>query len=65
MNQKKLARMSPPETDFSDRFSAFIKDSNAPAIIQELNDACVHIEANAYARIIFLDFALTLVKLIR
>ncbi len=65
MNQKELARMSPPETDFSDRFSAFIKDSNAPAIIQELNDACVHIEANAYARIVFLDFALTLVKLIR
>ena len=65
MDQKELVRISSQENDFSGRFSTFIQDSNAPAIIQELNDACIHIEANAYARIVFLDFALTLVKLIR
>jgi DNA polymerase-3 subunit delta' len=65
MQQRGLVRMSPPESDFSERFSAFIHDRNAPAIVKELEEACVHIEANAYARIVFLDFALTLVKLIR
>jgi len=65
MQQRGLVRMSPPESDFSGRFSAFIHDGNAPAIVKELEDACTHIEANAYARIVLLDFALSLVKLIR
>lgn len=65
MEQKELVRMNPPENDFSGRFSAFIHKDNAQEIIRELDEACVHIEANAYARIVFLDFALTLVKLIR
>lgn len=65
MEQKELVRMNPQENDFSGRFSAFIHEGNAPDIITELDQACIHIEANAYARIVFLDFALTLVKLIR
>jgi DNA polymerase-3 subunit delta' len=65
MEQKELVRMNPQENDFSGRFSAFIHKDNAQEIIRELDEACVHIEANAYARIVFLDFALTLVKLIR
>jgi DNA polymerase-3 subunit delta' len=65
MQQRGLVRMSLPESDFSGRFSAFIHDGNAPAIVKELEDACTHIEANAYARIVLLDFALSLVKLIR
>jgi len=65
LKQEKLVHLSSPETDFSGKFSTFIHDRNAPAIIEELNAACLHIEANAYARIVFMDFALTLVKLIR
>ena len=65
MEQKELVRMNPQENDFSGRFSAFIHKDNAQEIIRELDEACVHIEANAYARIVFLYFALTLVKLIR
>jgi DNA polymerase-3 subunit delta' len=65
MQEKDLVRLSPEEKDFSEKFSAFIHEGNAPAIIQEFNDACTHIEANAYARIVLLDFALNLVKLIR
>ena len=65
MQQKELVRMSLPENDFSSRFSDFINEGNAPTIIQELENASLHIEANAYARIVFLDFALTLIKLIR
>ena len=65
MQQHGLLHMSPPESDFSGRFSAFVHDRNAPAIIKEFNDACTHIESNAYPRIVLLDLALTLTKLIR
>ncbi|MFC2115462.1 ATP-binding protein [Bacteroidota bacterium] len=65
MEQHELVRLSPEESEFSGRFSAFIHDLNTPAIIKELDDACLHIEVNAYARIVFLDFALKLVKLIK
>lgn len=65
MEQQDLVHMSPTETGFSKKFSAFVHERNAPAIIKELEDACMHIEANAYARIVFLDLALSLVKLIR
>ena len=65
LQQEKLVHLSSRENDFSSKFSTFIHDGNAPAIVEELNTACLHIEANAYARIVFMDFALTLVKLIR
>jgi len=60
-----LVRLSEKERGFSDKFSAFIQEKNAQKITDELNLAFVHIEANAYARIVFLDLALKLVKLIR
>jgi DNA polymerase-3 subunit delta' len=65
LQQHELVHLSPPESDFSGRFSAFVNDRNAPAIIKEFNDACTHIEANAYPRIVLLDLALALIKLIR
>ncbi len=65
LKQEELVRMNPDEAEFSGKFSAFIQEGNTPSIVKELNDAYRHIEANAYARIVFLDFALTLVKLIR
>ena len=63
--QGELVHMTADELDFSKKFFPFINDRNVPVIVQELNEASVHIEVNAYARIVFLDFALKLVKLIR
>ncbi len=63
--QGELVRMTADESNFSKKFFPFINDGNVPVIVQELNEASIHIEANAYARIVFLDFALKLVKLIR
>ena len=63
--QGELVRMTADESNFSKKFFPFINDRNVPVIVQELNEASIHIEANAYARIVFLDFALKLVKLIR
>lgn len=64
-SQEELARLTRNEMEFSSKFNPFIHEKNAPAIAEELNQACMHIEANAYARIVLLDFALKLVKLIR
>jgi DNA polymerase-3 subunit delta' len=63
--QGELVRLTAAESDFSRKFFPFINDGNVPLMVQELNEASIHIEANAYARIIFLDFALKLAKLIR
>ncbi len=63
--QGELVRMTAGESEFSKKFFPFINDRNVPAMVQELNEASIHIEANAYARIVFLDFALKLVKLIK
>ena len=63
--QEELVHMTTGESNFSKKFYPFINDKNVPAMVQELNEASIHIEANAYARIVFLDFALKLVKLIR
>ncbi len=64
-DQQELVRMTATESDFSKKFYPYINDGNVPALVRELTDASIHIEANAYARIVFLDFALKLVKLIR
>jgi DNA polymerase-3 subunit delta' len=64
-DQGELVRMTAGESDFSKKFFPFINDSNVPAMVQELNEASIHIEANAYARIVLLDLALKMVKLIR
>jgi DNA polymerase-3 subunit delta' len=63
--QGELVRLTAAESEFSSKFFPFINDGNVPLMVQELNEASIHIEANAYARIVFLDFALKLAKLIR
>lgn len=65
IGNRNLVRLSAKEKEFSEKFSAFIHHKNAPQMAEEFNKACIHIEANAYDRIIFLDLALKLVKLIR
>jgi DNA polymerase-3 subunit delta' len=65
MGNRTLVRLSAKEQEFAEKFSAFIQHNNAPQISEEFNKACLHIEANAYDRIVFLDLALKLVKLIR
>ena len=65
MGNMNLVRLSAKEKEFAGKFSAFINHKNASQIAEEFNKACLHIEANAYARIVFFDMALKLVKLIR
>ena len=53
------------EAQFSGKFHPYINDTNVYRISEELNKAAYHVEANGNGKIIFLDLALKMVKLIR
>ncbi len=64
-NQNKLARLHGEELAFCQKFSPFINERNVAAISEELNKAHYHIERNGYAKLVFFDFAITLIKLLK
>jgi DNA polymerase III subunit delta' len=64
-NTPELALLTKVEQNFSDNFHPFIHHQNIIAITEEFNKAQYHIEANANDRIVFLDMALKLIKLIK
>jgi DNA polymerase-3 subunit delta' len=60
-----IVYLNDEETAFSSKFHPYINENNVYQLADELNRAFYHIEANGNARIIFLDLALKVVKLIR
>lgn len=60
-----LVFLAGEEAEFSGKFHPFINYENIYPIVDEFNLAYSHIEANGYAKIIFLDLALKVTKLIR
>lgn len=60
-----INRMTQYESDFSVNFSKFIDKNNVFGITNEFNQASLHIGANANGKIVFLDMANKLVKLIK
>lgn len=60
-----LVYMDEEEQSFSSRFSPFINERNIIPISEEFEKAYRHIEMNGNARIVFTDFSLRIVKLIR
>lgn len=65
MKQPSIVYLTPQEEQFSERFSPFINDGNAFQIAEELSLAHSHLEQNGNARIIFTDFALKLIILLK
>ncbi|MFZ0280446.1 MAG: DNA polymerase III subunit delta, partial [Bacteroidales bacterium] len=59
-----LVFLADEEAGFSVKFHPFINQTNASPFADELNLAYSHIESNGNARIIFLDLALKLTRLI-
>jgi DNA polymerase III subunit delta' len=53
------------EAEFSEKFHPFINRNNVFPLVEEFNLAYSHIEANGYAKVIFLDLALRVTSLIR
>jgi len=65
LKETELAVVTQQEREFSEKFSAFITTENIEGIYSAFNLAHNHIEANAYARLVFLDMSLKLSGLIR
>jgi DNA polymerase-3 subunit delta' len=59
-----LVFMTGEEAEFSSKFHPFINQNNTFSFADELNMAYSHIEANGNAKIIFLDLALKITRLI-
>jgi DNA polymerase-3 subunit delta' len=64
-DKNKIIYLSDQETAFSEKFHSFIHQDNIQALNDEFNLACSHVEANGNAKIIFLDLALRIARLIR
>jgi DNA polymerase III subunit delta' len=60
-----LALLTTKEQEFSSKFFPFIHSVNIGPMSEEINRAQYHIESNANGRIVFLDMALKLIKLIK
>ena len=60
-----LVFLTGDEASFSDNFHPFITQTNVYPLTDEFNLAFSHIEANGNAKIIFLDLALMVTRLIR
>ncbi len=60
-----LNSMTESEAQFAVKFAPFINERNVMGIMEELSAAQRDIEANANARIVFFDFALKMIVLIK
>jgi DNA polymerase-3 subunit delta' len=63
--RNRLVFLTGEEADFSGKFHPFITQENIYPLSEEFNLVYSHIEANGNARIIFLDLALKVTRLIR
>ncbi len=64
-NKKQISHMADYEDDFSIKFSRFINPNNILNLYEEFNKAYADISANGYARIVFLDLSLKIIKLLQ
>jgi len=62
---KELVFLSEEESQFSEKFHPYINTGNCSKLAEEFNTAALHIEANGYAKLVFLDLALKVTKHIR
>jgi DNA polymerase-3 subunit delta' len=60
-----LIFLTDEETDFSKKFHPFISEKNVYFLTDEFNLAYAHVEANGNSKVIFLDLALKVTKVIR
>ena len=63
--QNNLVYLAGEEAEFSVKFHPFINKDNVYPLTDEFSLAYSHIEANGYAKVIFLDLALKVTRLIR
>ena len=60
-----LVYMNPEERAFSEKFSPFINEQNVIGIMEELASAQVHIGQNVNPKMVFFDFSLKMIMLLK
>lgn len=60
-----LNYLNTEENQFSSRFAPFINERNVWGIMEDLSEAQVHIEQNVNARMVFFDFSLKMIVLLK
>lgn len=65
LHQKDLVYMTPDEQNFATRFAPFVNERNVMGIMDELSEAQQHIEQNVNAKMVFFDFALKMIVLLK
>jgi DNA polymerase-3 subunit delta' len=65
MQRKEIVYLTSKEYGFSEKFSQFINSENVTELYECFNKAHADISMNAYNKIVFLDMALKIIKLIK
>lgn len=65
LHEQQLSYMNPEEANFALRFSPFINERNVMGLMHELNEAQRHIEQNVNAKMVFFDFSLKMIVLLK
>lgn len=63
--QRNLLYMSNEEMNFSSRFAPFVNERNVMGIMHELSEAQAHVEQNVNPKMIFFDFSLKMIVLLK
>ncbi len=64
-HRKELTYMTPDEQNFATRFAPFVNERNVMGIMDELSEAQLHIEQNVNAKMVFFDFSLKMIVLLK
>jgi len=64
-HHQEMNYMTVPEQQFATRFAPFVNERNVAGIMHELSEAQIHIEQNVNPRMVFFDFALKMIMLLK
>lgn len=65
LRQRDLVYLNTDEANFASRFSPFVNERNVMGIMDELSEAQLHIEQNVNAKMVFFDFSLKMIVLLK
>ena len=65
LHRKEMNYMTLPEQNFATPVCPFVNERNVMGIMDELSEAQVHIEQNVNARMVFFDFSLKMIVLLK
>jgi len=65
LRRNDLTYMTMDEQNFATRFAPFVNERNVTGIMDELSEAQLHIEQNVNAKMVFFDFSLKMIVLLK